>query len=213
VPSLYGQVDLDAMYWHVSQDRICHPDDSQPDWTAPPPRMLTRLFGANAAQLRPQFMSNGGRADWLLGGTPGGAPDRYAQVSAFTYVDAECPPTLLMHGTHDEMTPVGAVRELQARLQQVGVPVNAAYLHHTDHYFDLLGTRSGRLTRTAPRFRSRLSGCHSHGPMTLATGRRVLHTVMTSPRQWSPNLPRRVDRTAPGPKAPTVRGIRCWRHQ
>jgi acetyl esterase/lipase len=149
VASLYGQVDLGAMYWHVSQDRICHPEDPQPDWTAPPPRMLTWLFGANAARLRLQFMSTGGRADWLLGGTPGEAPDRYAQVSAFTYVDAECPPTMLMHGTHDEMAPVGAVRELQARLQQAAVPVTAAYLPHTDHYFDLLGTRWSPAARVA----------------------------------------------------------------
>jgi acetyl esterase/lipase len=149
VASLYGQVDLGAMYWHASQDRICHPDDPQPDWTAPPPRMLTRLFGGNAARLRLQFISYGGRADWLVGGTPGEAPDRYAQVSAFTYAGAECPPTLLMHGTHDEMAPVGAVRDLQARLRQAGVPVTAAYLPHTDHYFDLLGTRWSPAARVA----------------------------------------------------------------
>jgi acetyl esterase/lipase len=149
VASLYGQVDLGAMYWHASQDRICHPDDPQPEWAAPPPRMLARLFGANAARLRLQFMSYGGRADWLLGGTPGEAPDRYAQVSVFTYADANVPPTLLMHGTHDEMAPVGAVRELQTRLQQVGAPVTAAYLPHTDHMFDLVGTRWSPAARVA----------------------------------------------------------------
>jgi acetyl esterase/lipase len=149
VASLYGQVDLEAMYWHVSQDRICHPDDPQPDWAAPPSPVLTRLFGANAARLRLQFMSYGGRADWLLGGTPGAAPDRYAQVAVSTYVGAECPPTLLMHGTHDEMAPVAAVRRLQTRLQQVGVPVTAAYLPHTDHFFDLLGTRWSPAARVA----------------------------------------------------------------
>jgi acetyl esterase/lipase len=149
VASLYGQVGLDAMYWHVSQDRICHPDDPQPDWTAPPPRMLAWLFGANAARLRLQFMSYGGRADWLLGGTPTEAPERYTQVSVFTYVDAECPPTLLMHGMHDEMAPVGAVRQLQARLGQAGVPVTAVYLPHTDHMFDLVGTKWSPAARVA----------------------------------------------------------------
>ena len=105
--------------------------------------------GRNAARLRLQFLSYGGRADWLLGGTPGEAPDRYAQVSAFTYVDAECPPTLLMHGTHDEMAPVSAVRQLQRRLVEAGVPVTAMYLPHTDHMFDLVGMRWSPAARVA----------------------------------------------------------------
>jgi acetyl esterase/lipase len=149
VASLYGQVGLDSMYWHNGQDKTCRPDDPQPDWTAPPSRMLVRLFGANAARLRLQFFSSGGRSDWLVGGTPDAVPERYAQASALTYVDAQCPPTLLMHGTHDEMAPVAAVRQLQARLEQAGVPVTAAYLPHTDHMFDLVAMRWSPPARVA----------------------------------------------------------------
>ena len=149
VASLYGQVDLDAMYRHTSQDRSCHPDDPQPDWTAPPPRWMVRLFGDNAARLRLQFAMYGGRCDWLVGGTPSQAPERYAQLSVFHHIHPDCPPTLLMHGTHDEMAPVTAARDLQHRLEQAGVPVSAIYLPHTDHMFDIIAPKwapTARLT-------------------------------------------------------------------
>jgi acetyl esterase/lipase len=137
------------MYWHCGQDKTCRPDDPQPDWTAQPSRTLVRLFGANAARLRLQFFSFGGRSILVTGGTPDTVPERYAEASALTYVGAGCPPTLLMHGTHDEMAPVAAVRRLQARLEQAGVPVTAAYLPHTDHMFDLVATRWSPAARVA----------------------------------------------------------------
>ena len=149
VASLYGQVGLDTMYWHTGQDKTCSPDDPEPDWSAPPSRLLVRLFGDNAARWRLQFLSFGGRSILLTGGTPGSVPERYAKASALTYVDAQCPPTLLMHGTHDEMAPVAAVRQLRARLDHAGVPVTAVYLPHTDHMFDLVGTRWSPAARVA----------------------------------------------------------------
>jgi acetyl esterase/lipase len=149
VASLYGQVGLDTMYWHTGQDKTCRPDDPEPDWSAPPSRLLIRLFGDNAARWRLQFVSFGGRSILLTGGTPDSVPERYAEASALTYVDAQCPPTLLMHGMHDEMAPVAAVRQLQERLDHAGVPVTAVYLPHTDHMFDLVGTRWSPAARVA----------------------------------------------------------------
>jgi acetyl esterase/lipase len=148
VVSYYGQVGLDTMYWHTSQDKTTRPDDPEPDWTAPPPRMLTRLFGDTAVRMRLQFLPFGGSAIPLTGGTPDAVPERYAEASALTYVDAGCPPTLLMHGSHDEMAPVAAVRTLQAQLEHVGVPVTAVYLPHTDHMFEA-GTKWSPAARVA----------------------------------------------------------------
>jgi acetyl esterase/lipase len=149
VASLYGQVGLDTMYWHTGQDKSCHPGDAQPDWSAPPSRMLVRLFGKDATRLRLQIMTFGGRCDWLAGGTPDEVPGRYAEVSVQSYIRPDCPPTLLMHGTHDEMAPVAAVRDLQQRLETAGAPVTAVYLPHTDHMFDLVGTRWSPAARVA----------------------------------------------------------------
>lgn len=148
VVSYYGQVGLDTLYWHTGQDKTARPDDPEPDWTRPPSRMLTRLFGDTAARMRLQFLSFGGSVIPLTGGAPDAVPERYADASALTYVDAECPPTLLMHGTHDEMAPVAAVRRLQTRLEQAGVPVTAVYLPHTDHMFDA-GTKWSPAARVA----------------------------------------------------------------
>jgi acetyl esterase/lipase len=137
VVSLYGQADLAAHYDHTSQHKSCRPDDPQPDWDAPPPAWMARLFGQEVGRLH---LVPGGRLDWLVGGTPSELPERYAQLSPLHRVHPGCPPTLLVHGQHDEMAPVAAMRDLHRRLELAGVPVTAAYLPHTDHAFDLLAT-------------------------------------------------------------------------
>ena len=50
-------------------------------------------------------MTVAGRCDWLVGGTPSEVPERYAPLSAPRAVHPGCPPTLLVHGRHDEMAP------------------------------------------------------------------------------------------------------------
>src|SRR6266508_1217616 len=139
VVSLYGQADLEAHYYHTSQHKTCRPDDPQPDWDAPQPPWMARLFGPDIGRLK-LHLAPAGRLDWLVGGTPSQLPDRYAQLSPVHRVHPGCAPTLLLHGEHDEMAPVAAARRLQRRLEQAGVPVTGVYLPHTDHAFDLLAT-------------------------------------------------------------------------
>jgi acetyl esterase/lipase len=148
VVSLYGQADLAAHYYHTSQHKSCRPDDPQPDWDAPPPPWMGRLFGPEVGRLK-LHLAPAGRCDWLVGGTPGELPDRYAQLSPLHRVHPGCPPTLLVHGEHDEMAPVAAMRQLHQRLQQAGVPVTGVFLPHTDHAFDLLATAWSPQARTA----------------------------------------------------------------
>jgi acetyl esterase/lipase len=137
VVSLYGQADLAAHYDHTDQAKWCRPEDPQPDWDAPPPPWARRLFGPDAGRLQ---LVPASRLDWLVGGTPSQLPDRYAQLSPLHRVHPGCPPTLLVHGDHDQLAPVAAMRRLQRRLEQAGVPVTGVYLPHTDHAFDLLAT-------------------------------------------------------------------------
>ena len=137
--SLYGQADLAAHYDHTDQAKWCRPDDPQPDWDAPPPPWARRLFGPNAGRLK-LHLAPAGRLDWLVGGTPSQLPDRYTQLSPLHRVHPGCPPSLLVHGHHDQLAPVAAMRDLQRRLEQAGVPVTGVYLPHTDHAFDLLAT-------------------------------------------------------------------------
>lgn len=173
VASLYGQVSLEAMYDHTSQRTSCHADDPRPDWTAPPSKGLVRMFGDDAVRLRLQFAMYGGRCDWLVGGTPSQVPERYAQVSALNLARPDCPPTLLVHGTHDEMAPVTAVRQLQQRLQDLGAPVSAVYLPHTDHMFDLIGPRWSPAAHVAGRVLCRfLAGTSRSGAVPPTSVRR-----------------------------------------
>jgi acetyl esterase/lipase len=137
VVSLYGQADLAAHYDHTGQAKSCRPDDPQPDWDAPPPPWMARLFGPDVGRLK---LVPASRLDWLVGGTPSQLPDRYAQLSPLHRVHPGCPPTLLIHGQHDQMAPVAAMRQLHRRLEQAGVPVTGVYLPQTDHGFDLLAT-------------------------------------------------------------------------
>jgi acetyl esterase/lipase len=146
VVSLYGQADLAAHYDHTSQQKTCRPDDPQPDWDAPPPPWMRRLFGPDVDRLQ---LVPGGRLDWLVGGTASELPDRYAQLSPLHRVHPGCPPTLLVHGDHDQMAPVAAMRQLHRCLEQAGVPVTGVYLPHTDHGFDLLATTWSPPARTA----------------------------------------------------------------
>ena len=51
VVSLYGLADLAALYHHTGQQKSCRPDDPRPDWEAPPPPWMLRLFGPDAGRL------------------------------------------------------------------------------------------------------------------------------------------------------------------
>jgi acetyl esterase/lipase len=187
VVSLYGQADLAAHYDHTSQHKTCRPDDPQPDWDAPPPPWVRRLFGPDADRLKLHMVPSG-RLDWLVGGTPGELPDRYAQLSPLHRVHPGCPPTLLIHGQHDEMAPVTAMRQLHRRLEQAGVPVTAVYLPHTDHAFDLLVTAWSPQARTAIHVLERF----------LAVLAATDHRSATQPISGSP-----AERAAP-PQPPSV---------
>ena len=62
----------------------------------------------------------------------------YELASPITHVHPECPPTLLMQGKQDFVTPVDATCALSARLVESGVPTINVVFPWTDHGFDLL---------------------------------------------------------------------------
>ena len=179
VVSLYGQADLAAHYHHTGQHKVCRPDDPQPDWDAPPPPWMARLFGPDAARLK-LHLAPAGRLDWLLGGTPSELPDRYAQLSPVHRVHPGCPPALLVHGEPDEMAPVAAMRQLQRRLERVGVPVTGVYLPHTDHGFDVLATAWSPPARAAIHVLERFLA------VLAASGQRPRTRSATTPKPSTP---------------------------
>jgi acetyl esterase/lipase len=74
----------------------------------------------------------------LLGGEPDGIPQIYALFSPLTHVHPGCPPTLLIQGEDDLITPLGASRDLYNKLVRAGVPAVLIVFPQTDHGFDLV---------------------------------------------------------------------------
>jgi acetyl esterase/lipase len=179
VASMYGPADLAAMYHHTRQDRL--PLASPPSsFHATVPGWARRLFGDRVERFGFERMDHAGRLDWLIGGRPDAVPERYARLSPLEHVHAGCPPTLLVHGTHDTLAPVAATRLLQQRLGSSGVPVTALYLPHTDHGFDLVLPRWSPAARTALQELQRFLAAIAQQPHTGHAKRRGPASASTS---------------------------------
>jgi acetyl esterase/lipase len=118
VVSYYGPSDLFAVYRHTNQQRLRLAD----------PPQAAQQYGFKYA----------GRLDLLLGGPPDEVPDAFTMASPISHVHSGCPPTLLIQGESDWVTPPEAARELHRRLVEVGVPSVNIVFPHTNHGFDLM---------------------------------------------------------------------------
>ena len=61
--------------------------------------------------------------------------DKLAAASPVTYIDAQDPPMLLIHGTDDQTVPVAQTHIAEAKLRAAGVPVQTIYIPGADHSF------------------------------------------------------------------------------
>lgn len=59
--------------------------------------------------------------------------DKADAVSPVHYVSKDCPPFLIMHGTHDTLVPFAQSEELEAALQKDGVPVMLQHFPGAGH--------------------------------------------------------------------------------
>ena len=50
------------------------------------------------------------------------APDLYMEASPIQYLDKNDPPTMILHGTSDDLVPISQSDQLKARLDSLGVP-------------------------------------------------------------------------------------------
>ena len=121
VISYYGPTDMLAEYQHTNQQRLVD---------LPP------------VSFDPDSIKNTGPADWrmdiLLGGWPQDAQTSFQLASPITHVQPGCPPTLLIQGDKDLITPVKATCELYTKLVESSVPAINVVFPWTDHAFDVL---------------------------------------------------------------------------
>jgi acetyl esterase/lipase len=89
------------------------------------------------------------RFDILLGGWPKDRPDMYTLASPISHVRPGCPPTLLIQGKKDFVTPVDATNELYQKLVDAGVPAINVVYPWTDHGFDMLLPQTSPPTQSA----------------------------------------------------------------
>jgi acetyl esterase/lipase len=98
-----------------------------------PPTDLVRM----GAQARPDAVASaddpGSREALLIGAQPADAPDRAKAASPLTYVHADAPPFLLIHGTADRFVPAAQSTALAAALEDAGAAVELLLLHGADH--------------------------------------------------------------------------------
>jgi acetyl esterase/lipase len=137
----YAPVDLRACYTHYHNDTLAAKTPVRPDWDAPPSALMRWLLGANARRLGLQKAAGAGRLDWILGGSPEQAPERYTLLSPISHVTPDSPPTLLMQGTVDIIVPQGAAKALRDRMRRAGAQMALLMLPRIDHGFDLCAPR------------------------------------------------------------------------
>jgi acetyl esterase/lipase len=91
------------------------------------PTDLTTPFARAASQVKN-----------LLGGKSfEEAPDLYRLASPLSHLTKEAPPTLIFHGTIDDVVPVDQADALAAKLKELGVPHEYARLEGWPHTMDL----------------------------------------------------------------------------
>lgn len=77
---------------------------------------------------------------WLpdvMGCTIEDCPDEYHDASPVNHVDENCPPTLILHGTHDWLVPEGHPRALHNKLCDAEVKSVLVEIPGADHGFDM----------------------------------------------------------------------------
>lgn len=102
-------------------------------------------FAALAAS-RPGGTDSG--AVTLLGCDGACRAEDYAPASPVSYIDANDPPMLLIHGEGDRVVPVAQSHLAEAGLRAAGVPVTSIYIPAVDHSFigaDFATTRAATL--------------------------------------------------------------------
>ncbi len=113
-------------------------------YTAPDPaiRGVVSLYApidlrwGYAHPASPRLLDTRGILEGYLGGSPDQAPTAYDAASPLHFVGPESPPTLLIHGSRDELVSGIGTERLAKRLAEAGVPHLLLRLPWATHSFD-----------------------------------------------------------------------------
>jgi acetyl esterase/lipase len=96
----------------------------------------TDLAWAYAHPGRPDVIDTASVLENYLGGSPTSAPQAYAAASPVEHVSAQSPPTLFLHGGHDQLVRPENVERIMPKLAAAGVAATYVYLPWANHGFD-----------------------------------------------------------------------------
>lgn len=96
----------------------------------------TDLAWAYAHPGRPDVIDTRRVLENYLGGSPASAPQAYAWASPIEHVSAQSPPTLFLHGGHDQVVRAENVGRIVPKLAAAGVPFTYVHLPWANHGFD-----------------------------------------------------------------------------
>jgi acetyl esterase/lipase len=96
----------------------------------------TDLAWAYTHPGRPDVIDTTRVLENYLGGSPASAPQAYASASPIEHVSAQSPPTLFLHGGHDQLVLSENVERIAPKLAAAGVPFTYVYLPWANHGFD-----------------------------------------------------------------------------
>jgi acetyl esterase/lipase len=91
----------------------------------------------------------------VMGGPPAEMPELYHLLSPTSYVSADCPPTLLLQGTHDFLVDCQQVERLYKMLHQAGAPVVYIPFPNCGHTFESILPRISPPAQTAAYYMER----------------------------------------------------------
>ncbi len=132
---------MEAVYYHTNQHLTTRSIPGKPKKAVPTqmPKWMIKRIGKDYHRLGfDKGFENAGALPPILGGHPDECLEKYAFLSPITHVHANCPPTLLIRGEDDLMSPVKSTRLLYDRLVKKNVPTVMHILPQTDHAFDLI---------------------------------------------------------------------------
>jgi acetyl esterase/lipase len=140
VVSLYGQADLKATYYHTCQHITTRSAlaKKKKGSSGGMPQWIRKGMGDNYHRLGFDKEAEPGMLAPMLRGNPDERSECYSLFSPITHVHKDCPPTLFIHGKHDILAPVNAIRQLYSQLTEAGVPAVMHLIPQTDHAFDLI---------------------------------------------------------------------------
>ena len=144
VISYYGPTDMVALY-HDVQTRFV---PLFPNRLVDRAHRLLEILGGHGDSLANGISS-------VMGGSPDEIPDLYRLLSPTTYVRADCPPTLLLQGTHDLLVDHQQVERLYQMLRQVKVPVVYVPFPKCGHTFESILPRISPPAQTAAYYMER----------------------------------------------------------